>query len=141
MKAAIATFAVVLAVTSCAAATDATQEPVLQRRVPPEVTLTGCIVQGSSPTVLIFDNAKEAPNNASEKGGRYLLASTISDIDLGKHLNHVVRITGELDMRVSAMPVREPDATDPNRPANERTLTRLVVKSVTMVAERCPPVR
>jgi hypothetical protein len=139
MKATISTLAVVLAVTSCAATTDATQEPVLQRRVQPEVTLTGCIVQGSSPTVLIFDNAKETPNSASEKGGRYLLASTISNIDLGKHLNHVVRITGEVDMRVSAMPVREPS--DPKGSANERTLTRLVVKSVTMVSERCPPVR
>ena len=139
MKATITALAVILAVTSCTAATDATQEPVLQRRQAPEVALTGCIVPGSSPTVLIFDNAKEDPNSAAEKGARYLLASAVNDIDLRKHLNHAVRITAEVDMRVSAMPVREPS--DPKDPSNERTLPRLIVKSVTMVSERCPPVR
>ena len=138
MKATITTLAVILAVTSCTAATDATQEPVLQRRVQPEVTLTGCIVEGSSPTVLIFDNAKEDPSSAADKGQRYLLTSAIHDIDLRKHLNHAVRITGEVDLRVSAMPVREPAPSDPKRPADERTLPRLTVKSLTMVSDKCP---
>ena len=139
MKATITTLAVVLAFTLGAAATQANQEPV--RRVQPEVVLTGCIVEGSSPTVLIFDNAKEDPSSAVAKGQRYLLTSVVHDIDLRKHLNHAVRITGEVDLRVSAMPVREPLPTDPKRPADERTLPRLIVKSLTMVSDRCSPGR
>ena len=109
------------------------------RLAPPEVVLTGCVVQGSSDKVMIFDNAKKDPKNAAEKGGRYVLASATPEFDLRKHLNHAVRITGEVDMRVSAMPEREPS--DPKRPVDERTLPRLIVKSVTTVSDKCPPVR
>jgi hypothetical protein len=137
MKAVLTTLAGILATTLAACATQASQEPV--RLVPPEVVLTGCIVQGSSPTVLIFDNATKDPKSAVEKGERYLLVSTVKEIDLRSHLNHDVRITGEIDMRVSAMPVREPLPGDPNRPADDRTLPRLVVKSVMMVSDKCSP--
>ena len=129
MNASISSMALILAVTSCTPAKAARQETALQARVQPEVVLTGCVVQGASPTAFVFDNAKKDPS-APEKGERYLLTSTVETIDLRTHINHAVRITGEVDLRISAMPSR--DATD------ERTLPRLIVKSVTMVSDKCP---
>ena len=133
MKATITALAVMLAVMSGSVAAAAHQEPV--RRVPSEVVLTGCIVQGSSPSLFIFDNAKKDPTSEVEKGNRYLLTFTVED--LRAHLNHQVRVTAEVDLRVSAMPERRPTPSDPPGAAGERTLPRLIVKSVTMVSDRC----
>ena len=154
MKAIVPAFAAVLAITLGTAATQATPQtpqappaPVPQatdqQKQPPEVILTGCIVQGSSPTVFIFDNAKKDPSNATEKGVRYFLASAVEDVDLRTHLNHEVRIVGEVDVKVSADPVTAPPVppvppppTDP-----ERLLPKLTAKSVTMVSDTCQMVR
>lgn len=122
-------------------AIQAAQTVPLQRRGLPEVVLTGCIVQGSTPTTFIFDNARKDPNNAVEKGERYALTSTIEDVDLRTHLNHEVRITGEVDLRVSAMPVPDRGGSATQRAADERTLPRLNAKSLTMVSNRCPSAR
>jgi hypothetical protein len=154
MKATVNTaFAVVLAVTLGVAATQASQTPqtvqpaqstpTTQKQVPPEVTLTGCIVQGSSPTVFILDNAKKDPSNATEKGERYLLEKASEDVDIRTQLNHQVRIVGEVDAKVSADPVTAPPVppvppppTDP-----EKSLSKLTVKSLTMVSDTCATVR
>ena len=155
MKATVTTLAAVLAITLSTAATQATQTtqtaqatqaaqaPAPQKQTPPEVILTGCIVQGSSPTVFIFDNAKKDPSSTTEKGVRYLLASVVEDIDLRTHLNHEVRITGEVDVKVSADPVTAPPVppvppppTDP-----EKALPKLTAKSLTMVSDTCGLVR
>ena len=148
MKATATTIAAVLAITLGTAVTQATQVPPTappaqatapQKPMPPEVILTGCIVQGSSPTVFILDNAKKDPSSTTEKGVRYLLASAVEDVDLRTHLNHEVRITGEVDVKVSADPVTAPPVppvppvpTDP-----EKTLPKLTAKSVTMVSDTC----
>ena len=144
MKAIATTLAAALVVTLATAPTQASQarKPIVQERLPPpEVVLTGCIVQGTSPTVFIFDNAKKDPDSALEKGERYLLTSVIEDVDLRTHLNHLVRIAGEVDLRVSAMPVREPTGSNQPRPGEERTLPRLNAKRLTMVSNKCSMVR
>ena len=96
-------------------------------------------VQGSSPTVFIFENAKVNPSDANEKGVKFLLASVIEDVDLRAHLNHQVRITGEVDVKASTDPVVVPPVppvppppTDP-----EKALPKLKAKSVTMVSDTC----
>jgi hypothetical protein len=137
----ILTFVVILAATLDAASgqvTQANQPPLILRQTNTDVVLTGCIVQGSSSTLFVFENARQEPNSAVEKGARYLLTSVVEDIDLRTHLNHEVRITGVIDHRVSAMPDREPVGGDSKRPANERTLPRFVAKSITMVSDKCP---
>ena len=151
MKATATTLAAVLAITLGTAATQASQttqatpptQATDQKKQPPEVILTGCIVQGSSPTVFIFDNAKKDPNNATEKGVRYLLASVVEDVDLRTHLNHEVRIVGEVDVKVSADPVTAPPVppVPPVPPDPEKTLPKLTAKSVTMVSDTCQIVR
>lgn len=136
MKTILTTLAVISVMLGTVAAR-ASQDPV-QRRAIPEAVLTGCVVQGSSSTLFILDNAKKDPNSAVEKGERYLLSSSVKDVDLRTHLNHEVRITGEVDLRVSAIPSREPVSSDPKRPANERTLPRLIARTITLVSDKCP---
>jgi hypothetical protein len=145
MRATVTTLAAVLAITLGTAAAQATQtaqttqaapttqEP--QKQMPPEVTLTGCVVQGSSPTVFILDNAKKDPASTTEKGVRYVLASAVEDVDLRTHLNHEVRIVGEVDIKVSADPVTPP--VPPVPPDPEKNLPKLKAKSVTMVSDTC----
>ncbi len=135
MTTTLTTLAFVLVITM---ATWADQDAVLQKRSMPEVVLTGCIAQGSSSSVFVFDNAKRDPNSALERGERYLLTSVVEDVDLRTHLNHEVRIAGEVDLRVSAMPDLDPVPSDPKRPVNERTLPRLIAKTITMVSNKCP---
>ena len=149
MKVTVTTLAAVLAITLGTAATQAiqttqappaTQATEPQKQTPPEVTLTGCVVQGSSPTVFIFDNAKKDPASATEKGVKYLLASAVEDVDLRTHLNHEVRIVGEVDIKVSADPVTPP-AVPPVPPDPEKNLPKLKAKSLTMVSDTCPALR
>ena len=146
MKTIITTLAFVLTGALCTASTQAGQvvqtarPPVPQKMTPPEVVLTGCLLQGTSDSVFILDNAKKDPNSALEKGARYLLNSVVEDVDLRTHLKHTVRVTGEVDMKVSAMPIREKAGSDP-RLAEERTLPRLNAKSLTMVSNTCAPAR
>jgi len=146
MRTAVTTLAAVLAITLGTAATQATQNPPTQttpatqatdpqKQTPPEVTLTGCVVQGSSPTVFILDNAKTDPASAAEKGVKYILASAVEDVDLRTHLNHEVRIVGEVDVKVSANPVTPP--VPPVPPDPEKDLPKLKAKSVTMVSDTC----
>jgi hypothetical protein len=148
MKATVTTFVAVLAITLGTAATQASQTvqstpatppTAPQKQTPPEVILTGCVVQGSSPTVFSLDNAKKEPSSATEKGVKYLLASVVEDVDLRSHLNHSVRIVGEVDVKVSADPATAPPVppvppppTDP-----EKMLPKLTAKSVTMVSDTC----
>ena len=151
MKATVTTFAVVLAV-SLGVATQAAQVPQTaqptqtaqadQKKVPPDVILTGCIIQGSSPTVFLFDNAKKDPADTKEKGVRYLLASVSEDVDIRNQLNHQVRIVGEVDAVVSADPVTVPPVPPVQPPPDpEKSLSKLKVKSVTMVSDTCATVR
>ena len=149
MKATVTTLAAVLAFTlgTAAAQTTQTQAPPAapapqateQQKTPPEVTVTGCVVQGSSPTVFILDNAKVDPASTTEKGVRYILAKKDEDIDLLTHLNKQVRITGEVDAKVTADPVTP--TTPPVPPDPEKTLPKLKAKSVTMVSDTCALVR
>ena len=151
MKATVTSFAVVLAVTLGVAATEATQVPQTaqptqaaqdQKQVPPDVTLTGCIIQGSSPTVFILDNAKKDPADTKEKGVRYLLASVSEDVDIRTQLNHQVRVVAEVDAKVSADPVTAPPVPPVQPPTDpEKSLSKLKVKSVTMVSDTCATVR
>jgi hypothetical protein len=154
MKATVSTLAVVLAITLGAAATQATQttqptqtqtqtQTQTTQKQPPEVILTGCVIQGSSPTVFLFENARKDANSTTEKGMKYLIASTIEDIDLRSHLNHQVRIVAEVDAVVSADPVTVPPVppTPPSPTDQEKALPKLKAKSVTMVSDTCATVR
>jgi hypothetical protein len=131
-----------------------------------DVTLTGCLVQGSSPTVFILENAKTSTDAATAKGKSYVIQAA-AGTDLKQHLNHQVRIVGsEASMSgagsssspsmgapsspgasaqaPSAQPASPSSQASsaasqtPSRQTDERGLPRLSARTVTMVANTCP---
>jgi hypothetical protein len=98
----------------------------------PDMTLTGCLVQGSSPTVFLLENAKTATDPATSPGKSYVLQiGPGSAVDLKSHLNHQVRVVG-----TSAM--TGPPAPGPSGGSDEKTMAKLSARTVTMVADTCP---
>ena len=96
----------------------------------PDVTITGCLVQGSGPTVFILENAKSSTAPATEKGQKYVLdAASGAKVEFTSHLNHQVRIVGMADTKAG-------EAAAPS--SNEKDLPKLSARTVTMVADTCP---
>jgi hypothetical protein len=95
-----------------------------------EVSLTGCLVQGSSPSVFILENAKADPRNSDEEGRSYLLAGGSMAVSFSAHLNNEVRVDGKAEMKNSAA-----------QPAGERVkesdLPKLTATKITQVASTC----
>ena len=94
----------------------------------PELTLTGCLVQGSTPAVFIFENVRKDPKNAAERPVKYLVIAATEDLNLRAHLNHEVRILGTSDGRV---------APPTNQKVEEKDLPKFSAKSLTMVSDTC----
>jgi hypothetical protein len=120
-----------------AAALNAQQTPPPARPTPPpvaatapagqDVMLTGCLVQGSGPTVFIFDNAKADPA-IKESGDSFLVISGTEDLNLRAHLNHKVQIGGRAEGKRVPSNGQAPD---------EKLLPTLTATSLTMVANTC----
>jgi hypothetical protein len=95
-----------------------------------EITVTGCLVQGSAPNVFVLQNAKRDPQSAAEKAARYIVAPATEDLVLKPHLNHQVRILGVPDGR--------PQPTPPaSGSVDEKLVPALNAKSLTMVSASC----
>ena len=101
MKNTILAFSLCLAVATAFAMT----APVAgQESQPPkfkEVSLTGCLVQGTGPDVFIFENAKAEPRDATPKGWTYILASGDAAVSFREHLNNEVRIDGMAETKMA----------------------------------------
>ena len=108
---------------------------------PADITLTGCLVQGSSPTTFVLENAKLSTASASDKGKSYVVVVT-GAADLKPHLNHQVRIVGAEGAAAPASsaaressPSSSPSASGKSE---EASFPRLTARTVTMVANTCP---
>jgi hypothetical protein len=99
---------------------------------PADVTVTGCLIQGSSPTAFILENAKRSATDKTEKGESYKLASAGEDLSFQKHLNHEVTITGSTE-KASAGAM----APGGQGKADDKDMQTLSAKSLTMVADKC----
>lgn len=95
-----------------------------------EITVTGCLVQGSAPNVFLLQNAKRDPQSAAEKPARYVVAPATEDLFLKQHLNHQVRILGVPDGK----PQPTPQA---GAAVDEKLVPTLNAKSLTMVSASC----
>ena len=95
-----------------------------------EVTLKGCLVQGSGPTVFLLQNAKLSTAPATEKGKTYILAKATEDLNFVKELNHEVTIAGTPELKMAPAPAA-------GQTVPEKDLPRLSAKSVTMIADKC----
>ena len=104
------------------------QQPESQKPALPELTLTGCLVQGSTPAVFIFENVRKDPKNAAETPVKYVVTASTQDLNLRAHLNHEVRIVGTGDGRV---------APPTNQKVEEKDLPKFSAKSLTMVSDTC----
>ena len=108
-------------------------KPPLQTPAKPteaEITVTGCLVQGSAPTVFVLQNAKRDPQSATEKAARYVVVPAAEDLVLKPHLNHQVRILGVPDGR----PQPTPQA---GGTVDEKLVPALSAKALTMVSAAC----
>ena len=95
-----------------------------------EVSLTGCLVQGTGPDVFILENAKADPRNASEKGWTYFLASGAAAVSFREHLNNEVRIDGMAEMKMPAPPAA-------GESVKESDLPKLKAATIVHVATTC----
>jgi hypothetical protein len=136
MKTLVTTFVVCLLVAGVTAQQNpppAQQNPPAQQTEPqkpavPEVTLTGCLVQGSTPAVFIFENVKKDPKNETEAAVKYIVVASTEDLNLRSHLNHQVRISGVPDGKIAPPTTQK---------VEEKDLPRLSAKGVTMVSDTC----
>jgi hypothetical protein len=97
-----------------------------QVQKPAEVTLTGCLIQGSTPTTFVLDKAKKDPASRTETTVSYVLISKVENMDLTRFLNHQVRVTGAPDPKAP-----------PANPAAEKDLPRLTASAIVNVADTC----
>ena len=127
MKFALATIACAALTVATLAAQNQTPPTAPQQSPVPDVTLTGCVIQGSSPSVFIFDNARKNPKDKTEKGVRYVIVAVGEDLPLRGNLNHEVEIMGQAETKV--LP--------PGKPVEEKDLPKFSAKSITLVSNTC----
>jgi len=96
----------------------------------PDITVTGCLTQGSSPEVFILDNARQKPDDKTEKGQSYVIVAAAEDLPLAANLNHEVSATGAADAKVTT-------PAPAGQKATEKDMPRFSAKSLTLVADRC----
>src|SRR5205814_2242272 len=75
-----------------------------QKQTPKDITVTGCVVQGSQPTVFLLDNARVNTQDPNEKGKTYLIVESAQDLMVKTHLDHEVTITGKADDKTPPTP-------------------------------------
>jgi hypothetical protein len=94
-----------------------------------EITLTGCVVEGSSADVFILDRAVERPGS-TEKPRTFRLIGGGEDLDLMQHLNQQVQATGTAEVKPTS-------TAPPTGPATEKNLPTFTVRSIETVGDRC----
>jgi hypothetical protein len=120
-----------LAASTIVAAQSGNQNPAPDdQQKSPEVTLTGCLTQGSGPTVFIFDNAKADPKSVSEKGRTFVVVEATEDLSLARHVNHEVALMGQAEAKMVPPPA-------PGEKVVEKDLPKFQVKTLKMVSESC----
>jgi hypothetical protein len=103
------------------------QEQQQPPKPPAEVSLTGCLTQGSMPSVFILENAKPANETITESGKRYLVVAQSKDVDLLSHVNNEVQLHGTV---TGNMP-------PPEMPTPEKDLPQLQARMLSVVSNSC----
>lgn len=99
-----------------------------------ESTITGCLTQGSSPSTFILENARQRPDDKTEKAQSYVVVAATADLPLTANLNHEVSVTGSADASTMAPPAA-------GQKASEKDMARFSAKTLTLVADRCTSTR
>ena len=93
-----------------------------------DVSLTGCLVQGSGPSVFVLENAKADPTDATEEGRSYLLTTSSESISFRENLNSEVRIDGSAETKMPP---------PPGQTVKESDLPKLDATSLMQVSTTC----
>jgi hypothetical protein len=97
-----------------------------------DVTVTGCLVQGSAPAIFLLEDAKLNPEDKNEKGKKYFVTAAVPD--LKANLNKEVRIIGQAE-------TKEPPTPPAGQKVAEGDLPKLAVKTISAVADRCTSIQ
>jgi hypothetical protein len=97
-----------------------------------DVTLTGCLVQGSTPAIFLLEGARIDLDSKDEKAKTYFLSAAVPD--LRANLNKQVRIIGQAE-------TKEPPAPPAGQKVSEQDLPKLSVKTISAVADRCTSIQ
>ena len=130
MKNTIVAFGLCLAVVTAFAMTAPVAGQESQAPKSKDVSLTGCLVQGTGPDVFILDNAKADPRDTSQKGWTYFLASDAAAVSFREHLNHEVRVDGTAETKT-------PPAAPAGESMKESDLPKLKATKIMHVATTC----
>jgi len=95
-----------------------------------DVTVTGCLTQGSGPAIFILENARQKPEDKTEKAQSYVVVAASEDVPFAANLNHEVSVTGSAD----ALTATPPPA---GQKTAEKDMPHFSAKTVTLVADRC----
>lgn len=117
-----------------------------------DITVTGCLTQGSSPAVFILSNARQRPEDKTEKAQNYVVVASSEDLPFAANLNHEVSVTGTTDktgasasssMSSSSSSSSSTSSTtaQTGQNKNEKDMPRFSAKTVTLVADRCTTTR
>jgi len=109
---------------------DPKNSPAQAKMPAPEVVLTGCIVQGSGPTVFLLDNARPQSDKVA-RGRTYRLESVAEDLDFHANLNKEVDITGVAEQK---------PAPASGQKVAEKDLPKLSARSVAVLSDKCTTV-
>jgi len=129
MKLALATIACAALTAASVFAQDPQTTQTPQTSPKPDVTLTGCLIQGSSPAVFLFDNARKDPKDQTEKGQRYVIVAVGEDLNLRSNLNHQVQLVGQPENK----------ATPATGKVEEKDLPKFSAKTVTLISNTFSP--
>ena len=124
--------AVALSATFVAAQSAGQNPPDPQK--PTDVTMTGCLVQGSGPMVFVLDNARINPTDKNENAKTFVVEEATSDLMLNKQVNHEVTVTGLAEQKTAPVPA-------PGQKAPEKDLPKFRVKALMTLADVCSVTR
>lgn len=93
----------------------------------PEITVTGCLAQGSMPSVFILENAKSSSGTTQETSMRYIVLAESKAVDLLKHVNNEVQLKGSPEGVIPP----------PEKQRDEKTLPKLRATALLLVSNTC----
>ena len=108
-----------------------------------QMILTGCLVQGSSPTVFILEDARLRTGDRADKATSYIVVASGGSIDLKSQLNHQVSVAVPSDTKlvVETVPSARPDAAaNKALKMDEKDMVKITARSLSRVADTCTTV-
>jgi hypothetical protein len=98
---------------------------------PAEISITGCLVQGSTPTVFILENAKVSATSTDKPQSWVLEVAPGTKIEFQPELNHQVTIMGIAENRAGATVVV-------GQKVAEKDMLKFTARTIVKVADTCP---